>query len=129
MPYTPVDKLSHNYSKLAPSEIARKFTKLMRNENGRRMLAHVEFLTEDEIADFFDQAIAEAAKPLLNGLEDVHTAAHCISKAGPLNTKTLDDAWTKFDKLAVKATNAITEFRKLRPSPAKPRARYLDDSP
>ncbi len=41
-------------------------------------------------------------------LNSIHTTAHCISKAGPLNTPTLQDAWRKFDLIAVMATNALT---------------------
>jgi hypothetical protein len=44
---------------------------------------------------------------LRDALRDVATTAHCISKAGPLHTKTLAEAWNKFDHISVKATGAI----------------------
>ena len=44
-------------------------------------------------------------------LEDIHLTAHCIAKAGPLNTPTLDIAWGKFMEIGAKATNALYRSR------------------
>lgn len=48
-------------------------------------------------------------------LEDVSLLAHCISKAGPLNTPDLETAWRKFDLISVKAAEALVD-RKAAPS-------------
>jgi len=42
-------------------------------------------------------------------LEDVSLLAHCISKAGPLNTPDLETAWRKFDLISVKAAEALVD--------------------
>ncbi len=42
------------------------------------------------------------------GLQEIRTQAHCISKAGPLSTPTLADAWNKFDMLSVLAVKALS---------------------
>lgn len=39
-------------------------------------------------------------------LDDIHLQAHCIAKAGPLNTPTLQDAWGKFMEISAKAGGA-----------------------
>jgi len=39
-------------------------------------------------------------------LSDIHLTAHCIAKAGPLHTPTLQDAWGRFMEISAKATNA-----------------------
>jgi hypothetical protein len=49
---------------------------------------------------------------LRDALRDISTTAHCISKAGPLNTKTLAEAWNKFDHISVEATGAIKPPKK-----------------
>lgn len=41
-------------------------------------------------------------------LRDIATTAHCIAKAGPLNTPTLQDAWGKFMKIDSMASNALS---------------------
>lgn len=45
-------------------------------------------------------------------LEDIGTLAHCIAKAGPANTPTLEDAWSKFNLISVKATGALAPGRR-----------------
>ena len=42
-------------------------------------------------------------------LEYVSLLAHCISKAGPLNTPDLETAWRKFDLISVKAAEALVD--------------------
>jgi hypothetical protein len=44
---------------------------------------------------------------LRKALEDIATTAHCIAKAGPLTTPTLQDAWGKFMKIDSMASNAL----------------------
>lgn len=46
---------------------------------------------------------------LKEALRDIATAAHCISLAGPLNTPTLQDAWSKFMKIDSMASNALSK--------------------
>ncbi len=40
-------------------------------------------------------------------LDDIHLTAHCLAKAGPLVTPTLDVAWSHFNRIAAKATAAL----------------------
>lgn len=48
------------------------------------------------------------AAVMRSALQEIHTQAHCISKAGPLSTPTLTDAWNKFDMLAAIATRPLS---------------------
>lgn len=48
---------------------------------------------------------------LRQALEEIATLAHCTAKAGPLNTPTLADAWGKFMKINVMATNVLYSTR------------------
>lgn len=41
------------------------------------------------------------------GLRDIAQEAHCIAKAGPLNTPTFEDAWKRFQDLSIKATGLL----------------------
>jgi predicted GNAT family acetyltransferase len=50
-------------------------------------------------------------KSALKILEDLRTTAHYIAKAGPLNTKTLDEAWSKFMALEFSASFAMETLR------------------
>ena len=49
----------------------------------------------------------EIAK-LREALKEISTTAHCIAKAGPLNTPTLQDAWWKFMHIDAMATKALS---------------------
>jgi regulator of replication initiation timing len=51
---------------------------------------------------------AENAK-LREALKEISTTAHCIAKAGPLNTPTLQDAWGKFMAIDAMATKALSK--------------------
>ncbi len=51
-------------------------------------------------------------------LEDISTTAHCLAKAGPLNTPTLDAAWGHFLDIDRKATNALAAARQV-PKPLR----------
>jgi len=64
-----------------------------------------------EIECRLNDALVEIER-LRDALRDVATTAHCISKAGPLHTKTLAEAWGKFDHISVKATGAIKPPKK-----------------
>lgn len=46
---------------------------------------------------------------LKEALRDIATTAHCIALAGPLNTPTLQDAWSKFMKIDSMASNALAK--------------------
>lgn len=48
---------------------------------------------------------------LKEALRDIATTAHCIAKAGPLNTPTLQDAWGKFMKIDSMASNALSKSK------------------
>jgi hypothetical protein len=50
----------------------------------------------------------EIAK-LREALKEISTTAHCIAKAGPLNTPTLQDAWGKFMAIDAMATKALSK--------------------
>jgi len=50
----------------------------------------------------------EIAK-LREALKEISTEAHCIAKAGPLNTPTLQDAWGKFMHIDAMATKALSK--------------------
>lgn len=46
---------------------------------------------------------------LREALKEISTTAHCIAKAGPLNTPTLQDAWGKFMAIDAMATKALSK--------------------
>ena len=52
-------------------------------------------------------ALTASNRRLYATLEDIWTTAHCIAKAGPLHTKTLDEAWQKFTQLSVMAARGL----------------------
>ncbi len=58
-----------------PMKSAVKATRALQNENGRRLLAREEFLTQDEIAEIISRhtrhELAETVKPLVDALRDV----------------------------------------------------------
>ncbi len=69
----------------------------------------------DEAKNYFDIAqvrlpelLRENAK-LREALKEISTTAHCIAKAGPLNTPTLQDAWGKFMAIDAMATKALSK--------------------
>jgi hypothetical protein len=64
----------------------------------------------------------EVARRLLS---EIHTTAHCISKAGPASTPTLDKAWERFDRLAVMATEGLS---KTKPTPTTPNLAAIDSA-
>ncbi len=66
--------------------------------------------TPERCAKAFEKELHDIEREnakLREALSEIHVAAHCISKAGPLNTPTLADAWSQFDRLAVMATAAL----------------------
>lgn len=44
---------------------------------------------------------------LRGALQYIGTTAHCISLSGPATTPTLQDAWSKFDRISVMCTSAL----------------------
>jgi regulator of replication initiation timing len=69
-----------------------------------------ESLTElsRESLSYRHQIETENAK-LREALKEISTTAHCIAKAGPLNTPTLQDAWGKFMYIDAMATKALSK--------------------
>ncbi len=67
-------------------------------------------LTKDEVA----KTKADLVKlvwdnsEMKRALEDIHTTAHCLAKAGPLHTPDLATAWVRFMEISVKATAALS---------------------
>lgn len=53
--------------------------------------------------------LVEENAALKDALRDIATTAHCIALAGPLNTPTLQDAWSKFTKIDSMASNALSK--------------------
>ncbi len=49
-------------------------------------------------------------------LEDIRTTAHCLAKAGPLSTPTLDKAWGHFLSIDAKASAALFKARTHQPT-------------
>ena len=47
------------------------------------------------------------------GLEEIRTSAHCLAKAGPLTTPTLDDAWGHFMHLSATAGQVLWSVRRV----------------
>ena len=69
----------------------------------------------DEAKNYFDMAqvrlpelLRENAK-LREALKEISTTAHCIAKAGPLHTPTLQDAWGKFMQIDTMAKKALSK--------------------
>ena len=71
-------------------------------------LRELEQQTAKIAEDRIGQLEAQNAR-LRAALEDVSLLAHCISKAGPLNTPDLETAWRKFDLISVKAAEALVD--------------------
>lgn len=59
-----------------------------------------------------NETLRAQVREMTAALDDIHTTAHCISKAGPLSTPDLASAWNKFDQIAVKAARALAAARK-----------------
>lgn len=55
------------------------------------------------------EALEKENAELKEALRDIATTAHCIAKAGPLTTPTLQDAWSKFMKIDSMASNALSK--------------------
>jgi hypothetical protein len=55
--------------------------------------------------------MSDDVKQLRETLEEIGTHAHCLAKAGPLNTPTLAAAWSHFMQLSVMATAALHRSR------------------
>ena len=53
--------------------------------------------------------LAKENHALREALKEISTTAHCIAKAGPLNTPTLQDAWVKFMHIDAMATKALSK--------------------
>lgn len=58
------------------------------------------------------EIIAECLKEL----DDIRTTAHCIAKAGPFSTPTLDDAWPKFMSLDARVGGVVQKLRQIKTS-------------
>jgi len=69
----------------------------------------------DEAKNYFDMAqirlpeLLRENEKLREALKEISTEAHCIAKAGPLNTPTLHDAWGKFMAIDAMATKALSK--------------------
>lgn len=80
-------------------------------------------ITEDALREFLTGLSRESNEyrhkietenaALRKALEDIATTAHCIAKAGPLTTPTLQDAWGKFMKIDSMASNALSKNREI----------------
>lgn len=53
----------------------------------------------------------ERIEALTKGLNDIHILAHCLAKAGPLNTPDLATAWVRFMEISAKASNAAYQSK------------------
>ncbi len=60
------------------------------------------------LREYIEKLERENAK-LREALEEIATTAHCIAKAGPLTTPTLQDAWGKFMRIDTMATKALSK--------------------
>jgi hypothetical protein len=73
-----------------------------------------EFLTKlSQESNEYRHKIETENAALRKALEDIATTAHCIAKAGPLTTPTLQDAWGKFMKIDSMASNALSKNREI----------------
>lgn len=55
------------------------------------------------------QELEKKNAELKEALKEISTTAHCIALAGPLNTPTLQDAWSKFMKIDSMASGALAK--------------------
>jgi hypothetical protein len=67
-----------------------------------------------------DAEVSRETAELREALSEISAYAHCLAKAGPLNTPTLDDAWMHFTQLSVAAAAALrpTAHKSSPPPPA-----------
>jgi hypothetical protein len=75
-------------------------------KNQAERIRYLEGATNHATGTPLSKALAELAKAR-EALDEIRTLAHCISKAGPLHTPTLDDAWAEFDRISVNASRAL----------------------
>ena len=80
----------------------------MTQQHYNDLLAGAEDWAIHQVIDRVLEMENENAK-LREALKEISTEAHCISKAGPLNTPTLQDAWVKFMRMDAMATKALSK--------------------
>jgi len=80
----------------------------MTQQHYNDLLAGAEDWAIHQVIDRVLEMENENAK-LREALKEISTEAHCISKAGPLNTPTLQDAWGKFMHIDAMATKALSK--------------------
>ncbi len=80
----------------------------MTQQHYNDLLAGAEDWAIHQVIDRVLEMENENAK-LREALKEISTDAHCIAKAGPLNTPTLQDAWGKFMAIDAMATKALSK--------------------
>lgn len=64
----------------------------------------------DMVSADFARQLEREVNHLRAALHDIHVTAHCLAKAGPLNTPDLETAWVRFMRLSVMATAALSRY-------------------
>jgi hypothetical protein len=80
----------------------------MKQQHYNDLLVGAEDWAINQVIDKVIELENENAK-LREALKEISTTAHCIAKAGPLNTPTLQDAWVKFMHIDAMATKALSK--------------------
>jgi|688.fasta_scaffold132356_1 hypothetical protein len=80
----------------------------MKQQHYNDLLVGAEDWAINQVIDKVIELENENAK-LREALKEISTTAHCIAKAGPLNTPTLQDAWGKFMAIDAMATKALSK--------------------
>jgi hypothetical protein len=80
----------------------------MKQQHYNDLLVGAEDWAINQVIDKVIELENENSK-LREALKEISTTAHCIAKAGPLNTPTLQDAWGKFMAIDAMATKALSK--------------------
>lgn len=94
--------------KQATADIQKLIQSLQSFNQWRRGDETIEQPDPVEIGKVIDATINLLSK-YESSLQEIRVFAHCVAKAGPLNTPTLQDAWSKFMEISAMASKGLSK--------------------